>query len=208
MIELKSQIVITDDFDNIKEFLCKKIKREFLYIIENSEFKIENAKEAIEKAYLTSEKEKFIVLIAEEFNIYSQNALLKILEESPKNINFIIVTKSKSALLPTIRSRLPIANIKRNITKEIEIEIKDIDLNYIYNYLQNQKEKIKEEGLEKSDARNLVEALFIKATKAGIEFNEDEIALFENSIKLIELNSNIINILTMLFLIILEAKKR
>ena len=36
----------------------------------------------------------------------SKNALLKILEEPPKNLTFILLTTNRNALLPTILSRL------------------------------------------------------------------------------------------------------
>ncbi|WP_281950636.1 DNA polymerase III subunit delta' [Nitrosophilus kaiyonis] len=202
MIELKSQIVISDDFEEIKEYLKERINPQYLHIIENDEFKVEDSKEAVKEAYLASENEKFIALIANRFNIYSQNALLKILEEPPKNINFIIVTKSKSALLPTIRSRLPVTNIKKNISKEIDIDIKNIDLKYVYDFLQ------KNRKLEKTEAKNIIENLLKKAIEADLKLKESEIDQFSNSIKLIELNSNISNVLTTLFLIILDAKRR
>lgn len=42
---------------------------------------------------------------AQELNVQSQNALLKILEEPPKNVYFMLLAPSSKALLPTVRSR-------------------------------------------------------------------------------------------------------
>ncbi len=42
---------------------------------------------------------------AQELNVQSQNALLKILEEPPKNVYFMLLTPSAQGLLPTVRSR-------------------------------------------------------------------------------------------------------
>lgn len=47
----------------------------------------------------------FIIDFADTMNEQSQNALLKVLEEPPGNIIFILIAESKSALLDTIISR-------------------------------------------------------------------------------------------------------
>ncbi len=47
----------------------------------------------------------FIIKDGETMNVSAQNALLKILEEPPKNVKFIILTESLSFMLETIRSR-------------------------------------------------------------------------------------------------------
>ena len=76
--------------------------------LKNSEIKIEKVRNLIKfhskSAYLDSIK---IVLIdsAENFNINSSNALLKILEESRDNTFFFIIQNSSSKILETIRSR-------------------------------------------------------------------------------------------------------
>ena len=200
MIDLKNQIVITDDFEEIKEYLKENVKPEFLHIIESDEFKVEDAKEAIKEAYIASEKEKYIILIANRYNIYSQNTLLKILEEPPKNIVFMIISKSKSALLPTIRSRLPIVKIPKKERKITDIDLKNFDLSFIYTFLhENQK-------ISRDEAKTLIEDLLKEAVKEGIKLNEDEIEFFSKAIKLLELNANPINILTTVFLTILEVK--
>ncbi|HOF11905.1 MAG TPA: DNA polymerase III [Treponemataceae bacterium] len=59
-------------------------------------------------ARLTSSDGKKIVIIenADRMLDASKNALLKILEEPPKNLTFILLTTNRNALLPTILSRL------------------------------------------------------------------------------------------------------
>ena len=46
-----------------------------------------------------------VYLIFDKMTAEAQNALLKILEEPPQNVQFIIVTESASVLLQTVRSR-------------------------------------------------------------------------------------------------------
>lgn len=48
----------------------------------------------------------FLLHRADEFNVQSQNALLKILEEPPAGVRFILTASSPAPLLPTVRSRL------------------------------------------------------------------------------------------------------
>ena len=202
MIELKNQIVVANDFEKILDFLKAKIAPEFLHIIESDEFKVEDAKEAVKEAYLASSQEKYIVLAAKKYNIYSQNALLKILEEPPKNIVFIILTRSKSSLLPTIRSRLSIVVKKEHSNSSFYIDVRDIDLRFIYEFLQENKR------IEKDEAKNIIKSLLNSVYERNLKLKEDELDFFSKAVMLIELNSNIPNILTTLFLIILEAKRR
>lgn len=200
MIELKSQIVVTKDFKKIKEYFKKKIDPQFLYVIEQEEFKIEDAKEAIKEAYIASNKKKFILLVAKKYNVYSQNGLLKVLEEPPLHIAFIILTDSKSSLLPTVRSRLPITVIKDENKDEFSLDIKRVDLEFLYNFLQK--------DITKDEAKDVIKALLKGVYNSNIWLKEEELEQFSTAMRLLELNSNVKNILTTLFLIILEAKKR
>ncbi|MDD5212794.1 MAG: DNA polymerase III subunit delta', partial [Sulfuricurvum sp.] len=70
------------------------------------DFKIEDAKEVISEAYKSESQTKTLILGAKSFTVPAQNALLKILEEPPLNIAFILLTPNKSTFLPTVRSRL------------------------------------------------------------------------------------------------------
>ncbi|HIE35323.1 MAG TPA: DNA polymerase III subunit delta', partial [Campylobacterales bacterium] len=177
-----------------------KIDPQFLYVIEQEEFKIEDAKEAIKEAYIASNKKKFILLVAKKYNVYSQNGLLKVLEEPPLHIVFIILTDSKSSLLPTVRSRLPITVIKDENKDEFSLDIKRVDLEFLYNFLQK--------DITKDEAKDVIKALLKGVYNSNIWLKEEELEQFSTAMRLLELNSNVKNILTTLFLIILEAKKR
>ncbi len=52
-----------------------------------------------------AQKRVFIIDCADTMNEQSQNALLKVLEEPPQTVMFILIAESKSALLDTIISR-------------------------------------------------------------------------------------------------------
>jgi len=53
---------------------------------EKQTFRVEDAKLAIEKAYMASKVETVIILAAKEFPPLIQNKLLKVIEEPPSNI--------------------------------------------------------------------------------------------------------------------------
>ena len=64
---------------------------------------------------------------AERMNHFSQNSLLKILEEPPDNSLLIIVTSSAGALIPTIRSRSRIYNFRALSMDNMSVLIQKMD---------------------------------------------------------------------------------
>ena len=132
----KGYILISSDIE--KEF--ERIKSELIPnrvvgFIED-EFKIEHSKAVIAESYISESATKYIVLGAKSFNNVSQNSLLKVLEEPPKNIEFIIISPTKSNLLATIRSRMPIVKGKKEYTlQNIELSIQRLSYEDIFAFL-------------------------------------------------------------------------
>ena len=92
------------DFDNYLEQLEKKSKNPYHRIIipNANNIRINSIREIINKIYLTSGKNRikvFIISEADKMRQEASNALLKILEEPPKN-SIIILTTSKPNVLP------------------------------------------------------------------------------------------------------------
>ncbi|MDR2357655.1 MAG: hypothetical protein LBD92_06220 [Oscillospiraceae bacterium] len=52
-----------------------------------------------------ADRKVYIIRNASELSVSGQNALLKVLEEPPKHVSFIIAADDQSRLLPTVRSR-------------------------------------------------------------------------------------------------------
>ena len=170
---------------------------------EKDEFQIEQANKTLKEAYIASNETKYLFLCGATFRVEAQNALLKILEEPPKNIVFILLVSSKNSLLPTIYSRLPYKNLKKVVEKDdIELNIKKLELNDIYTFIKNSQKITKDEAI------NIVETILIKANKENIKFNQKELDIFFKSIKLLELNSKPTTILTYLLLSILEKESK
>lgn len=60
----------------------------------------------------------FVLLGTQNMSEISQNALLKVLEEPPANVLFLLTAVSASALLPTIRSRVQIFSVPGGVLPE------------------------------------------------------------------------------------------
>ncbi len=74
---------------------------------------VSEVRETLEQAFLAPNEAQgkvFILCNADNFNSQSQNALLKIIEEPPKNVKFILTARNKNALLPTVLSRVCIVS--------------------------------------------------------------------------------------------------
>lgn len=156
---------------------------------------------AIKEAYISSKETKYIILCGETFRKESQNALLKLLEEPPNNIVFIILTNSKSSLLPTILSRMPHKYLKKRENKSfVEFDFLKMDLKELYQFLKdNQK-------IGKIEAKVIIESALFSINSQKIKLNKKELDAFSNALKLLELNSRPIHVLTTLFLTIIQRK--
>ena len=191
--QTKGHILISTDIESEAEKLEVDLKpfRVVKFIEEN--FKIEHAKAVLAEAYISESQTKYIVLAAQEFTAVAQNSLLKLLEEPPKNIEFIIISPTKSNLLPTVRSRLPI--LKVNTTheiQEIELNLSRIDYSQVFAFLK------KNARIKKMDAKELLEALFYRATVTDmLILTPLQLENFDKAYRLLELNSRPQSVLAM-----------
>jgi DNA polymerase III delta' subunit len=60
-----------------------------------------------------------IILSAERLNVQTANSLLKILEEPPSSVHFLLTTERLSSVLPTIISRASVVRFRRLTEREI-----------------------------------------------------------------------------------------
>ena len=205
IVKNSSIFIVNSIEDSLNKFLAvypihqtRVIKNE-----EKDEFQIEQANKTLKEAYIASNETKYLFLCGATFRVEAQNALLKILEEPPKNIVFILLVSSKNSLLPTIYSRLPYKNLKKVVEKDdIELNIKKLDLKDIYTFIKNSQKITKDEAI------NIVETILIKSNKENIKLNQKELDIFFKSIKLLELNSKPTTVLTYLLLSILEKEAK
>ncbi|MEK7143011.1 MAG: hypothetical protein AAB785_02255 [Patescibacteria group bacterium] len=95
------------------EFLLNlfKISKSDLFLIDQSPIKIGFVRQLSSWIILTPHSSKYklaIILNAENLTLEASNALLKVLEEPPKNSIIVLQAKKKMRILPTIISRCQI----------------------------------------------------------------------------------------------------
>jgi len=180
-----SKAIITNDIDRF----LKAIKA--WEIVRRDELKVDDIAFIKQKAYISDNNKRLIVIAAEKFNIYAQNALLKLIEEPPKNIDFLIVTNSKHSLLDTLLSRVFVE--KRSYKKDNFEKLKSIANEYILEILDSKKEK--EEIKE-----------FLYDIVKQKELNEEQMEIITKSMKMLELNLDKESVLALVMLS-LKVKK-
>ena len=80
----------------------------------SSSIKVEKIRKIREDAYIKANEggyKFYIIQNGDRMTAQSQNAFIKILEEPPKNVVFIILCSSASSLLATVRSRCQIYRV-------------------------------------------------------------------------------------------------
>ncbi len=211
-LTLNSQVIISENIDEtILKLEALANNERFVKIIKqksnddkNDSFLVEDAKLAIEKAYMASEERTIIILAAKTFSPIVQNKLLKVIEEPPKNKEFIIISPSKSIILDTIKSRLPVIVLSEETVEEpLDLDLKQLTLGMVYEFIQTHK---------RTDAKvmkHLVERIS-KDTIASQNYDLDEktLVLFSNAFIALDVGSPPQFVLNTLLLKLLARKKR
>ena len=196
--QVKGHIIISDEIENEVERLKEKLKpfRVVTFVVLDESFKIEHAKAVLAEAYISEAQTKYIVLGASDLTDIAQNSLLKLLEEPPRNIEFIIISPTKSNLLPTVRSRLPILKIQNSHTiAELEINLARVDYKEVFAFLKEHSR------IKKEDAKDLVQALFHRATVVDmLILSPLQLDNFDKAYRLLTLNSRPQSVLAMLLM--------
>ncbi|MDD5212225.1 MAG: DNA polymerase III subunit delta', partial [Sulfuricurvum sp.] len=138
------------------------------------------------------------------FTVPAQNALLKILEEPPLNIAFILLTLNKSTFLPTVRSRLSLT--QEHYKKQYEsmtLTLRTLDLSSMFMWIKAH-EKVK-----KHEAKELIENLFYHAAHVEtLALTTAQIEGFDKAFRLIDLNARVQSVLVMILMNFLKEVKR
>lgn len=167
-------------------------------------FSVSDAKLAIEKAYMASDERTIIILADKAFSPLVQNKLLKVIEEPPKNKEFILITESKSTVLDTIKSRLPITMLSEKREEEVlGLDVMQLSLASVYEFVQMHK---------RTDAKaiRLLIEYIVKEVIRSQNYNLDEktLALFSSSTMALDMGSSPQFVLNALLLKLLARKKR
>lgn len=201
-----STLFIVNDIEKSLSEITSSLPQHSIRIIKNeeegkNEFQLLQAQKAIKEAYIADNETKYICLCGDNFRVEAQNSLLKVLEEPPKNIVFIIITISKNSILPTILSRVQVKyNKTKKIVDDFVLNVQKLELKDIYQYLkENQR-------ISKIEAKNVVESILYSVNKNNIKLTQKELQSFSTAMKLLELNSRPLNVLTTLLLNIMVKR--
>ena len=203
---LTSQVIISANIeDTIRLLEAHRTTERIVKVLEDEKaFSVTDAKEVIAKAYMASEEKTVIILSAKQFSPVVQNKLLKIIEEPPNNKEFILITNSKSTILATIRSRLPIIVLSEAKEKEdLGLDLKHLSLSTVYAFMQTHK---RSNAKEMSDVveRICQEAMISK----GYSLDDSTLSLFSDSFVALDMGSPPQFVLNGLLLKLLARKKR
>ncbi len=83
---------------------------------------IDAVREIRESAFIVpndSDIKAYIIRYADTMTVQAQNAILKLLEEPPKNVYFMLLVENAASLLATVRSRAPVIRMQVFTSDEI-----------------------------------------------------------------------------------------
>ena len=204
-MKIRSQVIVTSDPVSAMEELerAAETSDRFVKIEKEDRLLAEDARMAIEKAYLASEERVVIVLSAPQISDVVQNKLLKVIEEPPPGKEFVIIVPSKSMILPTIRSRLPIVSLYDSKEEEdSDLDLRSLNLRTVYDYVQ------KNRYLSAPEMRKVVEKLVKEALKSGLyDTDEKSLRLFGRAVLLLEKGSTPVFVLTAVLLELLKKRR-
>ncbi|TPI00647.1 DNA polymerase III subunit delta' [Helicobacter pylori] len=188
-----NRLIYTDNLEESLEEVASLFKHHIKFYTEiiekdkkviktfNKDFKIEHAKEVTSKAHLKHSEPNAFLIAAPSYGIEAQNALLKILEEPPNNVCFIMFAKSPNHVLATIKSRLIKEDKRQKIPlKPLDLDLSKLDLKDIYAFLKNLD---KENFDSRENQREKIESLLESVNRHKIPLNEQELQAFDLAIK-------------------------
>ena len=203
-MRLISQVIIVHQIEEtIIKLEALQTTQSFIKVVKEEAFLVEDVKFVIEKAYLASANETIIILGAKSFSPIIQNRLLKILEEPPKNKTFILITPSKSTILPTIRSRLPLLVLQEHFEEEVlALDLKNLSLVLVYDFVQTHK-RTNTQTMTTIVEQITKQAIFSQA----YNLDEKTLTLCTNSYKALDMGSVPQFVLNTLLLRLLAQKR-
>lgn len=198
------RLVVCPDLKVALERILNEIGDAPRVVYDKEDFQIDDAHELIAQAYIASEREKFLIACAGTYNTVTQNALLKLLEEPPRNCTVILIAPRKSIFLPTIRSRLPVTVLAAaRPASEGLIDFARLDLAAVYGFIKSNA------YLDRDRAKGVVEdALMWYSARKNVPepLNGRVLAAMERAFRLLSLNTPSGTALMPLLLLLLESK--
>lgn len=202
IIEILSPSLLSESSSDESQESCPPYVHRI--VTEKETFSVDDARLAVEKAYMASEEVTIIILAANAFSSVVQNKLLKVLEEPPPKKEFILITPHKATILDTIRSRLPVVVLAEHKTQAVaELNASGLSLGTVYAFVQTHK---------RTDAKamkSVVEGIGKEAMASGqFDLDEKTLNLFSQAFIALDVGSPPVFVLSTLLLKLLARKKR
>ena len=191
-----SQILVTKLNPELKEQIQHELSEFEIFWFQKEKILLDDVKIISDEIFISTGSEKYIIIETNEIATITQNALLKMFEEPPSNVYFLIIVPSKSILLSTIRSRFPIFELKNREEFNSPVPIPKLE-----NFrLQDLKAFLKDVSkINHEVAIKIIEEIFIQ-NKQNFHFQSDDFKRLQKAIQLLNLNSNLEQIFTMFLL--------
>ncbi|NPA55828.1 MAG: hypothetical protein GXO40_05615 [Epsilonproteobacteria bacterium] len=189
-----NEIYISNDLQRAKEELLSMYPNAIIF--EDNELKLPMVNQIKDVSYKTHQSQQVIIIKALNFRNESQNALLKLLEDTPTNVKFIILTTSKYALLDTIKSRMSLHYLNYpQPSINIDLNPQRLTTKDIYDTLKK--------DLSKEELKAFITQLFKQISNPTSRVLDD----FELAIQLVDLNADKAALLSLCLLCIRNANK-
>lgn len=178
------EIILVNDIQEEVEHFASTLNPSDVRIYEESEIQIKHIHDIIAEAHIATDSLKTLIIAAHSFRTEAQNALLKTLEEPPENVKFILISRNKTALIPTIRSRCLLTDkrVRESITP-FTLTLSTLSLESIYTYITT---LAKDNEDSKIHGRQLVGSILHSVAKEGIKLGEMELAMFDSALEQLE----------------------
>lgn len=201
-LNLKSRAIICAEIESIHSLIEQNIDPKRVKCFYFDSIKIEDVRAIIKEAYIKDNEYKYLAISSSSYSVVVQNALLKILEEPPSGVYFLLIAKSKSALLATVKSRLTTHQIPTQKKElNLELNLKNLTMSEIFGFIKAHERVPKEELFSITQ-----EIIKLSVTKHLIDFTQKEYEVFDSLYRLIELNTRASTILTTLLLTIYDRR--
>lgn len=146
-----------------------------IYVGKGSKTGVDDIRKIEEEAYLApneAEEKVFVLENADEYNVQSQNALLKIIEEPPAHVRFVLTASSVVGILPTVRSRVCTITVhgidEEELLKDIKREKQGLtseELEYVCAFVKS---------YDKTNIKELDETELLKYRRLALDYFSGE----------------------------------
>ena len=178
------EIILVNDIQEEVEHFASTLNPSDVRIYEESEIHIKHIHDIIAEAHIATDSLKTLIIAAHSFRTEAQNALLKTLEEPPENVKLILISRNKTALIPTIRSRCLLTDKRvRESIAPFTLTLSTLSLESIYTYITT---LAKDNEDSKIHGRQLVSSILHSVAKEGIKLGEMELAMFDSALEQLE----------------------